>query len=211
MERETRRSRGEAALERLLERIDAAIDEYQETRSSGRRSAARRDVDDLLPGEDAAITRYDEDWDAWWALPFAIRDWLLWYVPGWWALSPARFRHFLLTTARLIVWNRLPPRRALYRAATRLRLPPPRPRPRPARISGRSARLPSRGERRTRRRAPTIPQPSRRVSPRRTASIQALDRSRRFRAATRQAPRVRPGWRGSPGRRFGGSVRTRIR
>jgi len=119
MERGASMSRSEAALERLLQRIDAAIDEYRGERRCARRSEPFPDqaVEDTL----------DEYWEAWWALPLTIRDWLLWYVPGWWALPFGAFRRLLLTTARLIVREGLSPRLALRRAATGLRLPPPRP------------------------------------------------------------------------------------
>jgi len=80
-------------------------------------------------------------WAAWRALPLAVRDWLLWVAPGWYALPPVPFRRLLLYAAGLIVWSGLPPRAALLRAGAGLRLPPPRraalqavrrwPRPRP--------------------------------------------------------------------------------
>ena len=69
----------------------------------------------------------DDYWEALYALPLPIRDWLLWYVPGWWALPAGVFRRLLLTTAGFIVWDRMAPRVALRRAAMRLSLPPPRP------------------------------------------------------------------------------------
>jgi hypothetical protein len=124
MERRSGLSRSEAALERLLQRIDDAIDEYARTRRSRHDPIARPRCDE--PPLDDDDDRLDRDWAAWWALPLAIRDWLLWYVPGWWALAPGPFRRFLLITARLIVRNGLAPRIALRRAAAQLHLPPPR-------------------------------------------------------------------------------------
>lgn len=126
MERRSSLSRDEAALERLLERIDAAIDEYTRARRSR-----------YPPPDDDLDVRFERSWEAWWALPLSIRDWLLWFVPGWWALSPGIFRRFLLRTARLIVRNGLAPRVALRRAATQLRLPPPRRTTRLARATAR--------------------------------------------------------------------------
>lgn len=139
MERTRAMRRSETALERLLERIDAAVDEYARSRRSRRAVSDRWRSDDLRPDEDAVVEPHADDWAAWWSLPLAIRDWLLGYVPAWWSLSPLVLRRFLLTTARLIVWRHLSPRLAIRRAALRLRLPPPRPRTRAARIAARSA------------------------------------------------------------------------
>ena len=118
MERRTSLTRGEVALDRLLQHIDAAIDAYR---------LERREQQYAPISDDALPDSLDEYWEAWQALPFTIRDWLLWYVPGSWALAPGVFRRLLLRTAGLIVWNGVAPRIALRRAATRLRLPPPRP------------------------------------------------------------------------------------
>jgi hypothetical protein len=197
MERRERMGRSEAALERLLRRIDDAIAEY---------SSARRAHDELPSDEDAADD-WRDDWEAWWSLPYAIRSWLLGYVPGWWALAPGVFRRFLLTTAGLIVWNRVPPRLALRRAALRLRLPPPRPLTPTARRAAQSAlrqfqaaaraNIQSSRVRRTTDRSP---------APRRSASLRAAGSTR-----TPGEPR-RPrssSFRGSlPPRRIGGGART---
>lgn len=116
MERRADQSQEEVALERLLQRVDAAIDEYRGVRH------LRRAAPTVF--EDAVADPGDPSWEAWWSLPLATRDWLLWYVPGWWALAPGIFRRFLLATAGLIVWNGLAPRIALQRAAAQLRLSP---------------------------------------------------------------------------------------
>jgi hypothetical protein len=199
-------SRGEAALERLLQRIDAAVDEYRRTRRSHRREP--------IPDEDAVEGTLDDHWEAWWALPLAIRDWLLWYVPGWWALPFGPFRRLLLTTARLIITHRLPPRLALRRAATRLRLPPPRPISRRGRIAGRFAPQQFRAAaRRNQRTAQATPRPSRRQfrapAPRprrRTASVQRAWAARNMRAPAQRASGVSGRVRRLPPRRFGGGT-----
>jgi hypothetical protein len=139
---------GEAALDRLLEQVDDAID------------------------EGAASDGMDLYWDAWTALPVYLRDWLLWTVPAWWALPPGVFRRLLLTTARLIVWNGAAPRTALRRAAARLRLPPPRParRRRAARLRNRRP-APRRAQGASLRRTPIIARRWGRAMSRRAASL----------------------------------------
>jgi hypothetical protein len=86
----------------------------------------------------------NEYWLAWDELPLPWRDWLLWYVPGWWSLPRWMFRRVLLRTAYLIVRRGLSPQIALRQVATRLRLPPPRPTrrmpPRAARAAARPIR-----------------------------------------------------------------------
>ena len=170
MERRMSMRQGEAALERLLEQVDDAIDE----RATG--------------------DGMDVYWDAWTALPVYLRDWLLWTVPGWWALPAGVFRRLLLTTAGLIVWNRMPPRAALRRAAEQLRLPAPRPRSR--RLAGRARSL--RPERV--RSASRVPAGLRTASaPRRVLARRPL-----------RAPARRAGWR-APVRRVGGFRRSAFR
>jgi hypothetical protein len=95
--------RGEAELELLLREVD---------------EAAGRDG-----GADESLEIY---WEAWEALPWYIRDWLLATAPGWWALSAGAFRRLLLITSGLIIWDRMHPAAALRRAGQRLSLPPPR-------------------------------------------------------------------------------------
>lgn len=151
MERSARLSRGEAALERLLQRIDAAVAEYSGLRR-GRRPASS--LDDDLDSEPL-----DTLWPAWWALPLSIREWLIGYVPGWWALAPGSLRRLLLTTADLSVRRGFPPRLALRRAAAQLRLPPPRPQPPAARLHARPALRRFLAAARRNRRAPGRVQP----------------------------------------------------
>ncbi len=122
-------SRGETELEELLREVDEVA----------RSSSAPGDEDD--DGDDPAWEPY---WAAWRSLPLRVRDWLLWAAPGWYVLPAGPFRRLLLYAAGLIVWSGLPPRAALLRAGTGLRLPPPRrgariasrrwPRPRPWRL-----------------------------------------------------------------------------
>jgi hypothetical protein len=100
----------EAELEQLLEAADAAIN-------------ASDEWDDEWDDEQDDWTGY---WEAWDALPWNIRRWLLATVPGWWGLPAWRFRHLLLHTAGLIRWHGLHPRAAVLRAARSLHLPPPR-------------------------------------------------------------------------------------
>ncbi len=126
MERRASLSRSEAALERLLERIDDAIDEYNRVCRLPRGSDRRHLQGAVAPGEEASGDPLDAKLDAWWALPVAVRDWLLWTAPGWWVLPAGAFRQLLLTAAGFIVWRNMPTHVALRRAAAQLRLPPPR-------------------------------------------------------------------------------------
>ena len=102
MYRSSRTDQGEAELELLLREVDEA---------TGRDG-----------GADESLEIY---WEAWEALPWYIRDWLLATAPGWWALSAGAFRRLLLVSAGLIIWDGRSPLAALQRAAVQLRLPPP--------------------------------------------------------------------------------------
>jgi hypothetical protein len=201
--------RSVAALERLLRRVDAAVDEYRRARSPRRRAP--------LPDADALEDTPDEYWEAWWALPLAIRDWLLWYVPGWWALPFGAFRRLLLTTAWLVITNRLPPRLALRHAARWLRLPPPRPISRRERIARRFAPQQFRdAAMRNRPLARAVLRPARRQFPvppprRRTASVQWAWAARGMRAPTRRTLGVSRRVRRVPLRRFGRGTRPLFR
>lgn len=180
MEPRARPNRAEAALERLLQRIDDAVDEYARTRRfAGRMRRA-------TPWSDEPV----DWWDDWWALPLTVRDWLLWYVPRWWMLEAGTLRRFLLTAARLIARNHLGPRRALRRAAAQLRLPPMRPRTATARAAARRAlrvfraaalrhRPPTRASaaparRRPARARPVAPARSRRAAARRVPALRTM-------------------------------------
>lgn len=134
MEHRSNPGRGEMALERLLQRIDAAVDEYRYARriSSNRYRQSATTHDDLADAD-----QVDVYWQAWWGLPLAIRDWLLWVTPSYWSLSAGAFRRLLLMTAGLVVRQNMPAHVALRRAAARLRLPPPRSAIRPFRAVGR--------------------------------------------------------------------------
>lgn len=140
---ERRVNRGEAALEQLLERIDDAVDTYNRARRLSPDRDPRRLPDGIISAT-ASLHPQDEYWDAWWALPIDVRDWLLWTAPGWWALPPGAFRRLLLSTARLIVARNMPARVALRRAAAQLRLPSPRPLARTGRASARPTNRQSR-------------------------------------------------------------------
>jgi hypothetical protein len=190
MEHRDRISRAEAALERLLQRIDAAVDEYRQAVRTRPTSSERIRRDDTAAEDDMA----DDDgldlyWEAWWALPFSVRDWLLWVAPGWWALPAGVFRRLLLTTAELIVWRHMPAQVALRRAAAQLRLPPPRPGGWPARAPGGAM--------------PALPRFRRMEEARRSRPVRAL------RAAPRRLRIAQP--RRPPVGRGGGFVRTRLR
>lgn len=130
----------------------------------------------------------DEYWLAWDELPLYWRDWLLWYVPGWWTLPRGVFRRLLLRTAYLIVRRGMTPQFALRQVATRLRLPSPRP----------TRRMPPRAARRSTpitrpiRSAPIMrPAPSRPLRARSSASRPI--RRRPIMARPRFAPALRRG------------------